>query len=436
MLGELGESLSAVVRKIARFALVDEKAVKEAVKDIQRALLSADVKVDFVLRISKRIEERALKEKPRGGLSKKEQVITIVYEELAGLLGKGMRPAELRGDRIMMVGLQGSGKTTTVVKLAKFYAKRGRRPLIIAADTQRPAAYEQLVQLAEPLGIKVYGEKKAHGLDAVDLVRRGMEEARGDVVVILDTAGRHKSQEELFAEMKLIAEVFRPQEKLLVIDSSMGQQAGAQARAFQEMIGITGVILTKLDGSAKGGGALSAVAETSSPILFLGIGERIDDLEAFDSDRFISRLLGMGDLKALLERARETMDEEKAAEILKGEFTLRELREQIEAITKMGPLGNVLKLIPGMPSLPGMADQTEEKMKRFLFIIDSMTEEERRTAKLNPSRVRRIAAGSGTRPEDVKELLEYYGTMRKALRGLRRGRLAKGPLAKMLRGLG
>ncbi len=435
MLGELGESLSAVVRKIARFALVDEKAVKEAVKDIQRALLSADVKVDLVLRISKRIEERALKEKPRGGLSKKEQVITIVYEELAGLLGKGMRPAELRGDRIMMVGLQGSGKTTTVVKLARFYAKRGRRPLIIAADTQRPAAYEQLAQLAEPLGIKVYGEKKAYGLDAVDLVKRGMDEARGDVV-ILDTAGRHKSQEELFDEMKRIAEVFQPQEKLLVIDSSIGQQAGAQARAFHDGIGITGVTLTKLDGSAKGGGALSAVAEISSPILFLGMGERIDDLEAFDADRFISRLLGMGDLKALLERAQETMDEEKAAEILKGEFTLRELREQIDAITKMGPLGSVLKLIPGMPSLPGMADQTEEKMKRFLFIIDSMTEEERRTAKLNPSMVRRIAAGSGTRPEDVKELLEYYGTMRKALRGLRRGRLAKGPLAKMLRGLG
>ncbi len=435
MLEELSESLSAVIRRIARVALVDEKAVKEAVKDIQRALLSADVKVDLVLGMSRRIEERALKEKPKGGLSKKEQVITIVYEELAGLLGKGMRTEGLKAGRIMLVGLQGSGKTTTVAKLARFYAKRGAKPFIIAADTQRPAAYEQLVQLAEPLGISVYGEREANKFDAVELLRRGLEGARGEAI-ILDTAGRHKSQDELFREMKRMAEVFQPQEKLLVIDSSIGQQAGSQAKAFHEGIGITGVILTKLDGSAKGGGALSAVAATKSPIILIGVGERIDDLELFDADRFISRLLGMGDLKTLLERAQEAMDEGKAAEIIKGDFTLGDLREQIAAMTKMGPLGNLLKMIPGMPSVPGLADQTEEKMKKFLYIIDSMTEEERRTAKLDPSRTKRIAAGSGTRQEDVKELLQYYGTMKKAIKGLKRGRMARGPLARMLRDMG
>ncbi len=433
MLDKLGESLSKVIKRLASAALVDEALVKESVKDIQRALLSADVNVKHVLELSKRIEERSFKEKPRGGLSKKEHVITIVYEELAALLGKGRKASidEAPG-RVMMVGLQGSGKTTTLVKLARYYSKKGLKPFIIAADTYRPAAYEQALQLAQPLNIEVYGGKDK-GSDAVEVAKGGLRESKGDVI-LLDTAGRHKSQDDLFREMKSLDELFKPDEKFLIIDASIGQQAGAQAKAFHDAIGITGVILTKLDGSAKGGGALSAVMETSSSVVFIGTGEKIDALEPFDADRFISRLLGMGDLQSLLEKAKEVMDEERAKELLTGEFTLLDLKEQIEAISKMGPLSSVLKMIPGMPSLPVQADKTEEKMRKFIYIIDSMTEEERREGKLNASRIKRIGKGSGTSPEEVKELIKYFETMKKALKGLKRGRFLKGPLARMLRG--
>ncbi|MEE8168246.1 MAG: signal recognition particle protein Srp54 [Candidatus Hydrothermarchaeales archaeon] len=433
MLDKLGGSLSAVVKRIASAALVDKKLVKEAVKDIQRALLSADVKVSLVLELSNRIEERALTEKPKAGLTKKEHVITIVYEELTGLLGKGKMHVDtgLSGGKIMMVGLQGSGKTTTCVKLAKFYTKRGVKSFIIAADTHRPAAYEQAVQLAEPLGVGVYGEPGKEK-DALEVVRRGLKEAKADMV-ILDTAGRHKSQEDLFEEMLSIDAVFQPDEKFLIIDSSLGQQAGVQAKAFHDAIGITGVVLTKLDGSAKGGGALSAVAETGSSIVFIGTGEKIDNLEPFDADRFISRLLGMGDLQALLEKAKEVIDEERAMEILKGDFTLLDLREQIETISKMGPLSSVLKMIPGLPSMPLEAEETEDKFKKFLSIMDSMTKEEKREAKLSSSRVKRISRGSGTTPEEVKELIKYYETMKKALKGFKKGRFTRGPLRRMMR---
>jgi signal recognition particle subunit SRP54 len=429
MLDKLGDSLTKVVRRLASAVLVDESLVKETVKDIQRALLGADVNVKRVLELSRRIEERSLKESPKAGLTKKEHVITIVYEELKALLGEGGF-TDVNLGRIMLVGLQGSGKTTTLVKLAKYYSKRGLKPYIIAADTHRPAAYEQIVQLARPLGVDVYGEKKA--TDAVEVLKEGLRRAQGDVT-FLDTAGRHKSQEELFEEMRALDEIFQPDEKFLIIDASIGQQAGAQAKAFHEAIGITGVILTKLDGSAKGGGAISAVAETASPVVFIGTGEKIDDLEPFDADRFISRLLGMGDLQSLLERAKEVMDEEKAKEILKGEFTLHDLREQIVATTRLGPLGSVLKMIPGMSGLPIHIDEAEEKMRKFLYIIDSMTEEERRGVKLNASRIRRIAKGSGTTPTEVKELIKSYETMKKALKGLKKGRF-KGPMARMFRG--
>ncbi|MFQ5815015.1 MAG: signal recognition particle receptor subunit alpha [Candidatus Hydrothermarchaeaceae archaeon] len=428
MLEKLGDSLSKAIRRLASAALVDEALVKETVKDIQRALLGADVNVKRVLELSKRIEERAFEEKPKAGLTKKEHVITIVYEELTALLGKGTY-TDAKPGRIMLVGLQGSGKTTTIVKLAKYYSKIGLKPFIIAADTHRPAAYEQVLQLVQPLGIDIYGEKQA--ADAMKVLRDGLKEAKGEAI-FLDTAGRHKSQDELFKEMRALDEVFQPDEKFLIIDAGIGQQAGAQAKAFHEAIGVTGVILTKLDGSAKGGGAISAVAETAAPVVFIGTGEKIDALEPFDADRFISRLLGMGDLQSLLEKAKEAMDEERAKEILKGDFTLYDLREQIEAITKMGPLSSVLKMIPGMPSLPIQADETEEKFRKFTYIMDSMTDEERREAKLNSTRIRRIAKGSGTSPEEVKELVKYYETMKKALKGLKKGRF-KGPLARMLR---
>jgi signal recognition particle subunit SRP54 len=434
VLEKLGESLSGVVRKITLAGIVDERLIKEVVRDLQRALLSADVSVKLVMGISRAVEERALKEKPPAGLSRREHVIKILYEELVKLLGPGKGDEAMARGRIMLVGLQGSGKTTTAVKLARFYQKRGARPFIIVTDTYRPAAYEQARQLAEPFNIPVYGEPEEK--DPLAILARAMQHTRGRDLVILDSAGRHRKEEELFAEMIRLRERFKPDEQFLIIDATIGQQAGAQARAFHEAIGVTGVVLTKLDGSAKGGGALSAVAETGASVRFIGTGERVDDIEPFDPERFISRLLGLGDLRSLLEKARETIPEEDVRDILKGDFTLLDLRAQIEAITKMGPLSSVLKMIPGMSlTLPKEASQmTEEKMRRFIHILDSMTLEEKKKPKvLNASRMRRIAMGSGTTREDVKELLSYYNLMKKALKGFKKRGFARGPLARMMR---
>jgi signal recognition particle subunit SRP54 len=438
VLEKLGDAMTGVVRKITQATLVDKKLVKEIVKDIQRALLSADVNVKLVMDLSKRIEERALTEKPKA-VSRKEHTVRIVYEELVNLLGTSEEFKAEKG-RIMLVGLQGSGKTTSTVKIARFYKKFGLRPFIIAADTYRPAAYEQIAQLAQPLNINVYGDPK--NKDPISIVKQGLKEAGRADIVILDTAGRHKSEKELFSEMKKIFSVYKPDEKLLVIDSTIGQQAGGQAKAFHEAIGISGVVLTKLDGSARGGGALSAVAETASPIKFIGTGEKVEDFEVFDPNRFISRLIGMGDLAALMEKAKETIDEEKVKDVLKGEFTLFDLREQIDAITKMGPIGNVMKMIPGFGAMnlpKGETEVTEIKMKKFKVIMDSMTKAEMQNPKIiNSSRAKRIARGSGTIPEEVKELLKYYNMMKKALKRFKKGAFKRGmpkDLAKMMGGL-
>ena len=437
-LEKLGDAMTGVVKKITRATLVDKKLVKEIVKDIQRALLSADVNVKLVMDLSKRIEERALTERPKA-VSRKEHTVRIVYEELVNLLGTSEEFKAEKG-RIMLVGLQGSGKTTTAVKIAKFYKKFGLRPFIIAADTHRPAAYEQIAQLAGPLNINVYGDPK--NKDPISIIGQGLKEAGKADIVILDTAGRHKSEKELFSEMQKISSIFKPDEKMLVIDSTIGQQAGSQARAFHEAIEISGVVLTKLDGSARGGGALSAVAETASPIKFIGMGEKVGDFEVFDPNRFISRLIGMGDLATLMERAKETIDEEKVRDTLKGEFTLSDLREQMDAITKMGPISSVMKMIPGFGAMnlqKGETEVTEKKMKKFKIIMDSMTKEEMTDPKIiNSSRVKRIARGSGTMPEEVKELIKYYNMMKKALKRFKKGAFKRGmpkDLAKMMGGL-
>ncbi len=437
VLDKLSDSLTGVIRKITSAQFIDEKFVKEVTRDIQRALLTSDVNVQIVMEFSKRIEERALKQKALPGLTKKEHIIKVVYEEMIALLGEKQDYHLPTKTRVMLIGIQGSGKTTTSVKLAKFMAKKGLRPFLIAADTYRPAAYEQLQQLAEKAGVKVYGRPDAK--DPIEIVRTGLDEAAHSDAVILDTAGRHKSEGELFDEMKRLSRLFNPDEKFLVIDSNLGQSAGKQAQAFHDAIGLTGVVLTKLDGSAKGGGALSAVVSTGTKIRFVGLGEGVKDLEIFDPERFISRILGLGDLSGLMERASEEMDEDKVKDMLKGDLTLDDLKMQIKSIRNMGPLGNILKMIPGlsMMSMPKETTQmTEEKMDRFLVVIDSMSKQERMEPKvLNASRINRITRGSGTTREDVKELVNYHRTMKKALKGFKKGRFAKGPLGSMLRGM-
>ncbi|ACX72379.1 GTP-binding signal recognition particle SRP54 G- domain protein [Methanocaldococcus vulcanius M7] len=445
MLDKLGENLNKALNKLKAAAFVDRKLIKEVIKDIQRALIQADVNVKLVLKMSKEIERRALEEKTPKGLSKKEHIIKIVYEELVKLLGEEAKKLELNPKKqnvILLIGIQGSGKTTTAAKLARYVQKRGLKPALIAADTYRPAAYEQLKQLAEKIHVPLYGDE-TRTKDPVEIVKEGMQKFKKADVLIIDTAGRHKEEKGLLEEMKQIKEITNPDEIILVIDGTIGQQARIQAKAFKDAVGEIGsIIVTKLDGSAKGGGALSAVAETQAPIKFIGVGEGIDDLEPFDPKKFISRLLGMGDLDSLLEKAEDMVDEkteESIDAIMKGKFTLNELMTQLEAIENMGSMKKIMSMIPGLGGMPKeLSHLTESKIKRYKVIISSMTKEERENPKIiKASRIKRIARGSGTSESDVREVLRYYETTKNAIDKLRKGKMLRigGPLGQIMRQL-
>lgn len=434
-LEKLGKALSDALRKLARSSSVDEALIKEIVRDIQRALLQADVNVKLVLQLTKNIERRALEEKPPAGVTPKEYLIKVVYEELTKFLGTEARPLEIKEKPtvLLTVGIQGSGKTTTVAKLARYLQKRGYRVGLVCADTWRPGAYYQLKQLVEPFGIELFGNPDEK--DAVKLAREGVEHfKKRDVdVIIVDSAGRHKEEKGLIEEMREISSTINPHEVILVIDGTIGQQAYNQAMAFKEATPIGSIIVTKLDGSAKGGGALSAVAATGAPIKFIGVGERIDDLEPFDPKRFVSRLLGMGDIEGLLQKLEELQKEQEIRgedfeKFLKGRFTLKDMYTQLEAMQKMGPLKQILQMIPGMGySLPDDALRVgEEKLKKFRVIMDSMTEEELENPQiLNYSRIKRIARGSGTSTAEVKELINQYNQMKKMFKSMNKRKLAK-----------
>jgi signal recognition particle subunit SRP54 len=418
----LGQSLKNVLRKVARASHVDEKLVKEVVRDLQRALLQADVPVEMALGLSRTVEDRALAEKPPAGMSGREHVIRIIYEELVAILGQP-RDLKLGPQRILLVGLYGQGKTTTAAKLGKWFQRKGLRVGLIQADTHRPAAYDQLKQLAEELAAPFYGAPKEK--DALKVARDGLKRLADQDVVIVDSSGRDSLKDDLIQEIKGLAKVVKPNEKILILDATTGQQAGPQARAFHEAVGVTAVVVTKLDGTAKGGGALGAVAETGASISFIGVGEKIEDLEKFEPPRYISRLLGMGDLETLMERAQEALDqeamEETAKKLLSGRFTLKEMYEQMEALTKMGPLSKIFSMLPGVPAAltEDQLEETQDRLTRFRYIMDSMTEEEQENPKLlKSSRILRIARGSGTDPKEVKELVRYYNTSKKAIRGL------------------
>ena len=426
-LERLGSSLHEALRKIFRAAVVDEAAVKELVRDVQRALLQADVNVQLVLDISKRIEERALKEKVPPGVSRREHVIKVVYEELTRFLGEKPVPLKVEpGKRkvIMLVGIQGSGKTTAAAKLARYFQKRGLKPALICVDTYRPGAFDQLQQLAHRINVPIYGDSKAK--DPVKIAVEGLNRFSDRDIIIVDTAGRHKEERELIKEMKMLEEKIRPDEVVLVIDGTIGQQALVQAKAFNEATSLGSIIVTKLDGSARGGGALSAVAATGAPIKFISTGEKVEDIEPFVPSRFVGRLLGMGDLETLIEKVREAevkVPEKKAKAILSGKFTLTDMYEQFEAMRKMGPFQKILKMLPGMSyNVPEeMLDMAEDRLEKWRVIIQSMTPEERENPKVfNASRLKRVARGSGTSEKEVKELLKQYSLMRKMLKTLRR----------------
>lgn len=422
VLDRLGTSLKDALKKLAGKTVVDRAAVEELVKDLQRALIQADVNVKLVMRLSQSIKTRALEEEPAKGMSVREHVLRIVYQELVGLMGPSTEVA-LGPQTILMAGLQGSGKTTTTAKLARFFQRKGLRVAVIGADTFRPGAFQQLATLCQRINVPCIGDPNEK--DARRVVREGLARARSAEVVIIDTQGRHGLEDDLIQEIIDLNEIARATHRWLVIDAALGQQAQEQARRFHDAIAIDGVIITKMDGTAKGGGALSAVAETGAGIVFIGAGETSDDLERFEPDGFISRLLGMGDLRSLVERAEEAMAESADLDVnavLRGKFTLRDMYKQLEAVNRMGPLKQIMSMLPlGSMEIPeGVYEVTGTKMVRYRIIMDSMTTLELDDpSTINSSRVQRIAMGSGAQIEEVRELLRYHKTMQRALKGFR-----------------
>ena len=421
MLDRLGSGLKDALKKLAGKTVIDKAAVDELVKDLQRVLLQSDVNVKLVMGLSKAIKERSLNEEPPKGMTVREHVLRIVYQELVKLMGGEVEVA-LGPQTILMAGLQGSGKTTTTAKLARYFQRKGLRAGVICADVFRPGAYEQIKTLCNKINVPCYGE--VGNPDAVEIVTHGMQELGAVEVLIVDTQGRHALEDELIEEIIALNELTHATHRWLVIDAALGQQAREQAKRFHEAISIDGVIITKMDGTAKGGGALSAVAETQSGIVFIGSGETIEDIERFDPDSFISRLLGMGDLHALIERAEEAMGDEEfdVNAMMNGKFTLRDMYKQLESLKKMGPLKQVMSMLPlGGIEIPQDAfDVTGRKMERYKVIMDSMTAAELDNPSIiSGNRVFRISRGSGSTPEEVRELLKYYKTMQRTLKGFK-----------------
>jgi signal recognition particle subunit SRP54 len=423
VLDKLSESLKNALKKLTS-GKVDKKAVKELCSEIKKSLISSDVSIELARELAKKIEKRALKEKVAGGLTAREHTVNIVYEELTNLLGKEFEeiPTETKPTKIMLVGLFGSGKTTTAGKLAKLYKKRGKKIALVQTDTWRPAAYAQLKQLADVLKVDFYGDaKERNPVKIYKAVKKDLEKYE---LVIIDTAGRDALNDELTKEIKSIDKAVQAQTKLLVLSGDIGQAAQKIAESFHKAVGVTGVIVTKLDGTAKGGGALSAAAATKAKVNFIGVGEKLDALEEFKPKNFVSRILGMGDLETLLEKASEAIDQETAEKtaknIMKGELSFTDLYNQMEALKKMGPLGQVANLIPGMGKMNIPKDklkEQEENMKIWKYLMDSMTVQEKDNPSLmNESRIQRIVKGSGRDETEMRDLIKQYKQMKKMMK--------------------
>ncbi|AHF98394.1 signal recognition particle [Halostagnicola larsenii XH-48] len=427
VLDDLGSSLRGTLDKLRGKSRISEEDVEEIVKEIQRSLLSADVDVSLVMELSDNIERRALEEEPPAGTPARDFVLRIVYEELVDLIGEST-DLPLEEQTILLAGLQGSGKTTSAAKMAWWFSTKGLRPAVIQTDTFRPGAFEQAEQMSERAEVEFYGDPD--GEDPVQIAREGLEATSDADVHIVDTAGRHALEDDLIAEIEQIEGVVEPDRSLLVLDAAIGQGAKDQAQQFDESIGIDGVVITKLDGTAKGGGALTAVDQTDSSIAFLGTGEEVQDVERFEPDGFISRLLGMGDLGQLAERVERAMaqteDEEEdwdPEDMLQGSFTLNDMQKQMQAMNNMGPLDQVMDMIPGFgggikDQLPDDAmDVTQERMRTFEVIMDSMTDAEKEYPKaIGANQVKRIARGSGTDEQQVRELLEQFKMMERTIK--------------------
>jgi len=429
ILGELGVALTKLASKVRRMPYVNKELIEELITDLKRSLLLADVQVELVQRVCEQVEKRALEEKIPRGISPRYHVIRVLYEELATLLGTREHRLRIKSKGptiLMLVGIQGSGKTTTTAKLARLLQKRGYRLSVICADTFRPGARAQLEQLLSSLDIPLFSDPQDQ--NPAKIAKKGVEgfSRRGFDIILIDTAGRHKEEKGLIQEMQAIADQTRPDEIILVLDGTIGQQAYAQASAFNRATTIGSILVTKLDGAAKGGGAISAAVATGAPIKFMGVGEKIDDLEVFSPQKFVGNLLGLGDLDSILKRiqaAGVVSDEEVMRAFMSGKFTLRHLYQQLQQFQGMGRISRLLTGLPGIgSSLPAeFDDMSKENMKTWIAVLESMTDDELDNPRIlrKSSRISRIALGSGTSVLVVQQLLKQYDQTRKLMRQMR-----------------
>ncbi|MFQ6024890.1 MAG: signal recognition particle receptor subunit alpha [Nitrosopumilaceae archaeon] len=438
MLDNLKTSLRAAIKKIVNSSGIDEELIKELAKDVQRSLLQADVNVKLVLDISKNIEQRSLNETPPPGLSRKDHIVKILYDELAKLLGTetkfSFQPGTL--NRVLMLGIQGSGKTSTTAKLAKFLTRQGYQVGVIGADTYRAGALTQLKTMCEKAKIEVYGEES--NKDSPQVVKNGLKHfGKSNLdIILIDTAGRHKKEKDLLDEMTQISKAANPDLALLVIDGTIGQQCQSQAEAFHKVVPVGGIVITKLDSTAKGGGAIAASSATGAQIMYVGTGERIDDIEAFSPTRFVGRLLGMGDIQAVLDLAKRLeneADEVRLKRISSGKMNMDDFYYQLEEVTKVGSLRSFLDNMPGLSGAvkEDQLDQMEDRVQKWRYIIQSMTTQEKENPDLiNATRIKRIARGSGWPEHEVKELLKNYKNSKHVMKASK-GRQMQGMLRKM-----
>ena len=425
VLDTLGNALKVTLKKIASAVFVNERMIDELTREIQRALLQADVQVQLVFDLTTRIKQRASREKPPAGLTQRELLVNIVYEELVTFFGEEKKGVEIKKKKpfvIMLVGLFGSGKTTTIGKLGHYYSKRGYKVAFLGLDVHRPAAPQQLKQIGDTLNITTFIEPKEK--DPLRIYKKYQSEFSKYDILLVDTAGRDALSKDLIEEIESVNTFIKPDERLLVLSADIGQAATQQATQFHESCDITGLIVTKLDGTAKGGGSLSACAATKAPIKFLGVGEKSSDLEVFNPPGFVGRLLGMGDLEELLEKAKESIDEGKAEDISKrmlhGDFNLIDLFDQLQVMKKMGPLHKIMDLIPGMGQVKPpkeLLGVQEEKLRKWKYIMESCAKKELEDPEsLNHGRINRIAKGSGTTTGEVRELLKQYRQTKKIMK--------------------
>lgn len=422
VLEKLGNTLKGGIKKISNAIFLDKKLVDAVIKDIQRSLIEADVNVELVFSLSQKIKKVAYDETIKG-IDKKEQLITLIHNEIISLLGEKKDLTLGKKESIMFLGLYGSGKTTTISKLGFHYAKRGRKVALLGLDVDRPAAMDQLEQMAAKAKIPAFVDKVEK--DPLKIIEKFQAELEKYDLVLIDTAGRDGLNDELIAQIKKLNKTLKPNHRILVLPADIGQTAKVQAEEFQKALSIDGVMITRMDGTSKAGGALTACAETKAPVYFIGTGERLDEIEKFEPVSFAERLLGMGDLNALLEKVKSATDEgqtKRIEERLKeGKFTLLDLYSQLEQMNQMGSMDKLLSMVPGMSAakLPKEAlQQQEEKMKHWKSAISSMTEEEiENPEKLEKetTRIKRIAMGSGTTTTEIRELLKQYKMLKEMM---------------------